>query len=102
MGLVFFGSGNRFSLGDSLRFNADFIQMNGRAEWIGRLSDRVRIIGGLDIDITPFTLDYVGPPIQQAEGSDPGNSGEFGDQENLRKPSGRNRGRQTVPKLLVP
>jgi len=60
-----------FALGDDLAFTGDFIQMNGRAEWTGRLNNRVRVIGGLDIDVVPFTLDYLGPSVGQTEGGNP-------------------------------
>ncbi len=60
------------NLGSDLGFDAQFIQMNGRAEWRGRLSETVRIIGGLDMDIVPFDIAYRGPTVGQSEGGSPG------------------------------
>ena len=57
-----------FSFGEDLRFDATFWEIAFRGEWRARLNDRVRIIGGLDINLVPLTLDYTGPPIQQSEG----------------------------------
>ena len=57
-----------FSFGEDLRFDATFWEIAFRAEWRARLNERVRVIGGLDINLTPLTLDYIGPPILQSEG----------------------------------
>ncbi|MBW2462263.1 MAG: TonB-dependent receptor, partial [Deltaproteobacteria bacterium] len=72
------------TLGTDLGFDATFIQMNGRAEWRARLSERVRVIGGLDMDIVPFDIAYRGPGVGQSEGSGPGDTcGSFSCQDNL-------------------
>ncbi|MCB9622581.1 MAG: TonB-dependent receptor [Sandaracinus sp.] len=57
-----------FSLGDLVSFEARFNQIYGRAELRHRANDRVRLIAGLDMFITPLTLLYVGPRIGQQEG----------------------------------
>jgi TonB family protein len=62
---LFIGVGNAFGL------DLDTIPINGRAEWIARVSDRVRLIAGMDIQSGPATINFVGPPLGQQEG-DPG------------------------------
>ena len=58
-----------FSLGPDLFFNARFNQLYLRTEVRHRANDRVRIIGGIDTFLTPFTLKYNGPQPEQGEGN---------------------------------
>ena len=69
-----------FGLGNLVSFEARFNQTFGRAELRHRASDRVRLIAGLDMFITPLTLNYFGPVLGQAEG---GNEGQDLDADNL-------------------
>jgi len=57
-----------FGLGDLVSFDARFNQTYGRAELRHRANDRVRLIAGLDMFITPLTLEYFGPLLGQSEG----------------------------------
>ncbi len=62
----------RFEAGDAFRFDGTFTAIDARSEWRARVTDRVRLTGGLDLDVTPFSLEYVGPSVGQAEGGGPG------------------------------
>jgi hypothetical protein len=48
--------------------------MYGRSEWRGRVSDSVRLIGGLDVVYWPGQYTYEGPSATQAEGSPENNA----------------------------
>lgn len=61
-----------FVLGEDLSFDATFWDIQMRTEWTMRLSSRVRVITGLDVNVIPFTLDFRGPPLQQNEGNPSG------------------------------
>ncbi len=61
-----------FGLGDLISFDARFNQTYGRAEIRHRANDRVRLIAGLDMFITPLTLRYFGPLLGQSEGGEGG------------------------------
>lgn len=68
-----------FGLGDSIRFDGDFLETEWRAEWRARLSKRFRWIGGVDMTLTPLSIRYSGPAIGQSEGNprnSPGPGGE--------------------------
>lgn len=58
-----------FAFGDSVAFDATFLDIVLRSEWRARLSDTVQLRGGLDLELTPFNLTYLGPPITQQEGT---------------------------------
>ncbi len=58
-----------FGLGDELGFDALFVQFQGRAEVNGQVHERIKLRMGMDIQYTPFTLDFVGPPVRQQEGT---------------------------------
>jgi len=58
-----------FGLGETLKFDATFWQIDSRAEWRMRLTPGVRLIAGLDIQTTPSELLYRGPAPQQTEGN---------------------------------
>jgi TonB family protein len=58
-----------FGLGDEFRLEGTFIQTYGRAEWRYPISDRVRLIAGLDVYTAPIDLAYVGPQPTAQEGA---------------------------------
>jgi TonB family protein len=59
----------KFGLGDEFRLEGTFIQTYGRAEWRYPISDRVRLIAGLDVYTAPIDLVYVGPQPRAQEGA---------------------------------
>jgi TonB family protein len=58
-----------FALGNEFRLEGTFIQTYGRGEWRYQISDRVRLIAGLDVYTAPIDLTYVGPQPQAQEGA---------------------------------
>jgi TonB family protein len=64
----------RFAAGPQQQFSGAFVPMQGRAEWQGQASKEIRLVGGMDIQITPAKVRYIGPPPRQQEG-DPGAGG---------------------------
>jgi TonB family protein len=56
-------------LGDAFQLEGTFIQNYGRAEWRYQISDKVRLITGLDVFIAPVNLRYVGPQPGSQEGA---------------------------------
>ncbi|MEM9190657.1 MAG: TonB family protein, partial [Myxococcota bacterium] len=56
-----------FSLGEAISFDATFWQVEVRNEWRFRLSNRLQLIAGVDVNLTPFELEYMGPPPDQSE-----------------------------------
>jgi TonB family protein len=58
-----------FGLGDSFRLRGRFIQTYGRGEWRYPISDRVRLIAGLDVYAAPIDLVYEGPQPTAGEGA---------------------------------
>ncbi|UCF46780.1 MAG: TonB-dependent receptor [Myxococcales bacterium] len=58
-----------FGLGDEFRLEGTFIQTYGRAEWRYPITDRVRLIAGLDVYTAPIDLNYVGPQPRAQEGA---------------------------------
>ena len=59
----------KFGLGDAFRLDGTFIQTYGRGEWRYQISDRVRLIAGLDVYTAPIDLTYFGPQPQAQEGA---------------------------------
>ncbi|MGB0678805.1 MAG: TonB family protein, partial [Polyangiales bacterium] len=57
-----------FGAGPDLDFDLDFVQIYSRAEWRARLNSKLRLIGGFDLFIAPFTIETRGLPVQQSEG----------------------------------
>ena len=57
-----------FGLGNEFRLEGTFLQTYGRAEWRYQVTDRVRLIAGLDVFVTPVDLTYVGPQPTAQEG----------------------------------
>ena len=58
-----------FGLGNEFRLEGTFIQTYGRAEWRTQVTDRVRLIAGLDVFAAPVDLTYVGPQPGTQEGA---------------------------------
>jgi TonB family protein len=59
----------KFALGDEFRLEGTFIQTYGRGEWRYQITDRVRLIAGLDVYAAPIDLTYIGPQPQAQEGA---------------------------------
>ncbi|MEM9074395.1 MAG: TonB family protein, partial [Myxococcota bacterium] len=64
-----------FNVGPGIDFEADFININARAEWRMRLGERVKLSVGTDMSYVPFNVDFIGPPPQQSEGDTGGPGG---------------------------
>lgn len=58
-----------FSAGPQIRFTLDTINYYIRNEWTWRPEDFLTLIGGLDIFISPTTVNFSGPPPDQGEGA---------------------------------
>ena len=58
-----------FALGDEFRLEGRFIQTYGRGEWRYQITDKVRLVSGLDVYTAPIDLTYVGPQPQAQEGA---------------------------------
>jgi TonB family protein len=63
-----------FGLGEAFKFTLSGTDIYARSEWRGRVSDKVRLIGGLDLFFLPGEFVYKGPPVAQSEGN-PDNMG---------------------------
>jgi len=63
-----------FGLGEAFKFNLSGTDIYARSEWRGRVSEKVRLIGGLDLFFLPGQFTYKGPPVAQSEGN-PDNQG---------------------------
>ncbi|MBW1761197.1 MAG: TonB-dependent receptor [Deltaproteobacteria bacterium] len=59
----------KFALGNEFRLEGTFIQTYARGEWRYQITDRVRLIAGLDVYTAPVDLTYVGPQPQAQEGA---------------------------------
>jgi len=64
-------------LGEAFRFNLDGTDIYARSEWRGRVSEKVRLIGGLDVYLVPGEYTYIGPPPGGTE-NDPDSRGGAG------------------------
>ena len=65
-----------FGAGDAFDFSLKGTEAYARSEWRMRVTDRVRLISGLDAAVIPGEVSYGGPPLQQQEGNpDNGNGG---------------------------
>jgi len=62
-----------FGAGDAFDFSLKGIDSYARSEWRMRVTDKVRLISGLDAAVIPGEVIYGGPPLQQDEGN-PGGS----------------------------
>lgn len=58
-----------FALGNDFRLQGTFIQTYGRGEWRYPISDKVRLIAGLDVYTAPVDLTYAGPQPRGQEGA---------------------------------
>jgi len=58
-----------FGLGDEFRLEGTFIQTYGRGEWRYQITDKVRLIAGLDVYTAPIDLVYAGPQPGAGEGA---------------------------------
>ncbi|KPK13232.1 MAG: hypothetical protein AMJ62_15425 [Myxococcales bacterium SG8_38] len=58
-----------FGLGDEFNLEGTFVQTYGRGEWRYQVTDRVRLIAGLDVYTAPIDLNYVGPQPRSQEGA---------------------------------
>ena len=58
-----------FSLGDEFSLEGTFIQTYGRGEWRYQITDKVRLITGLDVYTAPIDLTYFGPSPGASEGA---------------------------------
>ena len=64
----------KIDVGSLLQLNVQPFNILGRAEWVARLNDRVRLISGLDMNILPTHLTFLGPAPTQMEGNPGGGS----------------------------
>jgi TonB family protein len=58
-----------FGVGDAFNFSLKGAEIYGRSEWRARISDRVRLIAGLDLALIPAKVSYAGPALMQSEGN---------------------------------
>jgi hypothetical protein len=63
-----------FGVGDAFDFTLKGMEAYARSEWRMRVTDKVRLISGLDVVVLPGEVSYGGPPLQQQE-SNPGGGG---------------------------
>ncbi|MDB4975017.1 MAG: uncharacterized protein JWN48_3358, partial [Myxococcaceae bacterium] len=56
-------------VGESYKLELHNVQVYGRAEWLTRVADGVRLVSGLDVNTGSYRATYVGPPIGQSEGN---------------------------------
>jgi TonB family protein len=68
---------NQLAVGDALNFSLKGGEAYLRSEWRARVTDKVRLIGGLDTAFFDYKVNYSGPSLMQAEGN-PDNSGGAG------------------------
>ena len=61
-----------FGLGNSFRLEGEFIDTYTRGEWRYQITDRVQLITGLDVVVTPVDLTYIGPQPGAGEGGGSG------------------------------
>jgi TonB family protein len=64
-----------FGAGDAFDFSLKGSEYYLRSEWRMRVTDKVRLIAGLDGAVLPGEVVYGGPPLQQQEGSPMGGGG---------------------------
>ncbi|MDH3842368.1 MAG: TonB-dependent receptor [Myxococcales bacterium] len=58
-----------FGIGDAFQLQGRFLQTYSRAEWRYQLNERVQLIAGADLSLTPVDLFFRGPPPDAAEGA---------------------------------
>ncbi|HKP56840.1 MAG TPA: TonB family protein [Polyangiales bacterium] len=59
----------KFGVGDAFDFSLSGSEFYVRSEWRARTTEKVRLIGGFDLNILPGKVNYKGPPIGQTEGN---------------------------------
>lgn len=59
----------KFGGGEAFDFSLSGSEIYLRSEWRARVTDRVRLIGGLDVNVLPGKVNYKGPRIGQSEGN---------------------------------
>ena len=64
-----------FGIGDAFDFSLKGFESYLRSEWRARVSDKVRLIAGLDVALLSGDVSYAGPPITQQEGNPDNGSG---------------------------
>ncbi len=63
-------------VGDAFELSLDITNLVSRAEWQARLNKKLRLIGGLDVQVQPASIRFRGPRPDQGEGNpDSGISG---------------------------
>lgn len=72
---------NTFGLGEDLRFEGDFQQIQARAEWGWQVAEPLKLRAGMDIFASPFDIRFAGPPPGPGEGDAGG--GNVSDQETI-------------------
>jgi TonB family protein len=63
-----------FGVGEAFDFSLSGAEVYLRSEWRARLTDRVRLIAGIDLNVLPGKVNYKGPRIGQSEGNPQQNS----------------------------
>ena len=58
-----------FGIGDAFQLQGRFLQTYSRAEWRYQLNERVQLIAGADLSLTPVDLFFQGPPPSASEGA---------------------------------
>jgi TonB family protein len=58
-----------FGAGEAFDFSLSGSEIYLRSEWRARITDHVRLIGGLDVNVLPGKVNYKGPRIGQSEGN---------------------------------
>jgi TonB family protein len=72
-----------FGLGEAFKFNLSGTEIYARSEWRGRVSEKVRLIGGLDLFFLPGEYLYQGPAIGQSEGNPDNMGAPFGNRDEI-------------------
>jgi TonB family protein len=60
---------SEFGLGESFNFSLKGEEAYLRSEWRMRVTDKVRLISGIDAAVLPAKVSYGGPPLGQQEGN---------------------------------
>jgi TonB family protein len=63
-----------FGAGQAFDFSLSGQEIYARTEWRARLTDHVRLIAGIDLNVLPGHVNYKGPRIGQSEGNPQQNS----------------------------
>jgi TonB family protein len=63
-----------FGIGEAFDFSLKGAEAYLRSEWRARVTDKVRLIAGLDTVMIPGEVRYTGPPVEQQDGNPNGGS----------------------------